>query len=343
MIVKNPLIAGLLGAVGGAAIASIAMFFIYSAPPPEPPPDAPSSPSKEDKQPTKIEDVNAPSGTFKYGTSTTWAPIRGEVDPEIEKAHPQFLLEYSQDPDRPPGSETGIDMLLKGQLAIAQSSRPVKDEEYEKAAKQGFRLKQVPVAIDIIAIAVNPKLEISGLTLDQIKGIYTGEISNWNQVGGPNLSIKPYSRPAASGTTEFFVENVLQGKSLSGLVEMIDTTTQAVREVGKHKGGIYFASASEVVNQCSVKSLPISSHSGSELVAPYRGEARSYEECLKDRYQLNYNILQTGQYPLTRRLFVVIKQNGQIEEEAGNAYADMLLTNEGQILIKKAGFIPLRF
>ena len=127
------------------------------------------------------------------------------------------------------------------------------------------------------------------------------------------------------------------------MVEMIDTTTQAVREVGKHKGGIYFASASEIVNQCSVKSLPISRHSGSELVAPYRGEARSPEACLDDRYQLNYNILQTGQYPLTRRLFVIIKQNGKIEEQAGNAYADMLLTNEGQILIKKAGFIPLRF
>lgn len=337
----KPLIAGLVGAVGGAAIAVIAMLFINSAPQSEPPPDDLSPPSE---RPTTLEEVNVLSGTFKYGTSTTWAPIRGEVDPEIEKTHPEFNLEYTQDPTRPPGSATGIDMLVKGQLAIAQSSRPVKDEEYEKAAKQGFRLKQVPVAIDIIAIAVNPELEISsGLTLEQLKGIYTGEITNWNQVGGPNLTIKPYSRPAESGTTEFFIENILQGRSLSGLVEMIDTTTQAVREVGKQKGGIYFASASGIINQCSVKSLPISRNSGSLLVVPYAGEARSYEECLKEGYQFNYKILQTGQYPLTRRLFVVIKQNGQIEEQGGDAYANMLLTNEGQILIKQANFIPLRF
>jgi ABC-type phosphate transport system substrate-binding protein len=165
--------------------------------------------------------VTAPAGTWLYGGSTTWAPIRGLVDKRIERELPKFNLTYAQHPTLPPGSGTGIKMLLDGQLSFSQSSRPVLNNEYELAASRGVKLKQVPVAIDGIAIAVHPSLNIEGLTLEQIKGIYTGQITNWSQVGGPNLKITPYSRPKDSGTTEFFKENILGTKNFGANVVFI--------------------------------------------------------------------------------------------------------------------------
>lgn len=99
-----------------------------------------------------------PEGLFNYGGSTTWAPIRKVADPQIQTVFPNFQLRYTQHPTQPPGSGTGISMLLDGELAFSQSSRPLKDKEYQQAQQRGFQLEQIPVAIDGIAIAVNHDL-----------------------------------------------------------------------------------------------------------------------------------------------------------------------------------------
>jgi phosphate transport system substrate-binding protein len=143
----------------------------------------------------KFTDVqNVPRGLFNYGGSTSWAPIREKVDPVIQTERPEFRLRYVQPSNAAPDSATGIQSLIDGQLSFSQSSRPILDQELSRAQQRGFKLNQIPVAIDGLAIAVNPNLNIPGLTIDQLKSIYTGKINNWNQVGGPNLSIKPYSR-----------------------------------------------------------------------------------------------------------------------------------------------------
>lgn len=72
-----------------------------------------------------------------------------------------------------------IRMLIENQLAFSQASRSLKDEEIQRAQQRGLTLKEVPVAIDGIAIAVHPDLPVSGLTITQLKDIYTGKISNW--------------------------------------------------------------------------------------------------------------------------------------------------------------------
>ena len=72
---------------------------------------------------------NVPSGLFSYGGSTSWAPIRGQIDPLFKSAFPQFQLRYTEPPAQPPGSGAGIEMLLDGQLAIAQSSRPLQSAD----------------------------------------------------------------------------------------------------------------------------------------------------------------------------------------------------------------------
>ncbi|MEA5597079.1 PstS family phosphate ABC transporter substrate-binding protein [Rivularia sp. UHCC 0363] len=282
-----------------------------------------------------------PSGLFSYGGSTTWAPIRAEVDSEIETALPKFQLRYTNPTTGNPGSGTGIMMLLNNQLAFSQSSRAVKDKEYQQAQQRGFKLQEIPVAIDGIAIAVNPNLNIPGLTLGQLKDIYTGKITNWQEVGGENLTIRPYSRRLAEGgTVEFFDENILDSEKFGSNIEFVANTTEALRNVAKNNGGIYYASAPEVVGQCGVKPLPIGGTSN-KFVPPYQEPFIQPSNCPQQRNQLNAEAFKSGEYPITRRLFVVVKKNGQIDEQAGETYAKLLLTDQGQKLISKAGFVRI--
>jgi phosphate transport system substrate-binding protein len=252
------------------------------------------------------------------------------------------VLRYTDPTTGAPGSGSGIKMLLNNQMAFSQSSRSIKDEEYQQAQARGFTLKEIPVAIDGIAVAVHPNLNIPGLTITQLKDIYTGKITNWNQVGGSNLSITPYSRRIEEGgTIEFFAENVLEGQKFGANVQFIGTTTEALRQVADNPGGIYYASAPEVVGQCTVKPLPLGRNSN-EWVPPYQEPFVSLSQCPSQRNQLNATAFQSGQYPITRRLFVIVKQNGQADQQAGVAYAQLLLTAQGQNLISKAGFVSIR-
>ncbi|MFN6481325.1 MULTISPECIES: phosphate ABC transporter substrate-binding protein [unclassified Nostoc] len=285
---------------------------------------------------------NLPQGTFNYGGSTTWAPIRKDVDSVLESLCPQFTLRYTQPPSGQAGSGTGIRMLIDNQLAFAQSSRSVKAEENTEAKQKEFSLKEIPVAIDGIAIAVNQNLNIPGLTVAQLKDIYTGKITNWQQVGGPNLPIKVYSRnKEAGGTVEFFIENVLNKENFGTNVSYVGTTTEAVRKVAANTGAIYYASAPEVVPQCTIKSLPLRRISG-QFVPPYQQPVVSPSECPNKRNQLNSQAFRSGDYAITRNLFVIVKQNGQTDQQAGEAYANWLLTPQGQELIEKAGFVRIK-
>lgn len=285
---------------------------------------------------------NVPTGLFNYGGSTSWAPIRLVIDPEIQAARPEFRLRYVEPTSGTPGSGSGIRMLLDGTLAFAQSSRPILDQELTRAQQRGFNLKQIPIAIDGLAVAVNPNLDIPGLTIDQLKSIYTGKITNWKQLGGPDLAIKAYSRPTTDGgTVELFVQDILGGQAFGANVEFVSTTTQALQKLATNPGGIYYASAPEVVPQCTIKPLPLG-RKVDELIPPYQEPFVPLSQCPNVRNQLNIQAFQTGQYPITRNLFVIVKQNGQIDEQAGETYANFLLTAQGQGLISKTGFVKIR-
>lgn len=285
---------------------------------------------------------NVPTGLFNYGGSTSWAPIRLLVDPAIQAARPEFRLRYVDPTTGTAGSGTGIRMLLDGKIAFAQSSRPLLDQEYNQAQQRGFRLQTIPVAIDGLAVAVNPSLNIPGLTINQLRAIYTGQVTNWNQVGGLNLVITPISRSTADGgTVELFVEEVLKGGKFGANVSIVSTTTEALRKLASNPGGIYFASAPEVVPQCTIKPLAIGRQAG-KFVAPYQEPLVPSAQCPGKRNQLNTEAFQKGEYPITRNLFVVVKQNGQIEEQAGLAYANSILSDRGQELITNAGFVRIR-
>ncbi len=276
---------------------------------------------------------NVPGGTFNYGNSTTFAPLRSSrINNALNQVHPNFRLRYVEPPGGKPGSGAGIDMLIKGQLAFAQSSRPVKDEEFQRAQTRGFRLEQVAIANDAIAIYVHPGVQLPGLNVAQVREIFTGKVTNWQQVGGPNLPVVPFSRNLqAGGTVDFFKEDVLLGQNLGANVRETRDTTDSLRKVGATPGGVGYATVSEVVRQEMVRIVPLAKEAGSPYVAPDIGGR-----------DVNLEVLTNSSYPITRRLFIVIKRDGSLDEQAGVAYANLFLSDEGQKLIKEAGFAPLR-
>ncbi len=327
---------------------------------------------------SKLSDVkDVPLGEFRYGGSTSWAPIRGQtettpdtfdknkphcqrikplnaqdspittapVDPVIQEVRSQFKFTYcspSEASGDTPGSSTGIRMLITGELDFAQSSRPLNDKDKESAAKNNIKLKEIAVAMDALAIVVNPELPIQSLTFDQIKDIYAGKITNWNEVGGPDLMITPYSRRQEDGGT---VESFLSQLKLEyfGIeVQFAKDTTDGLKKVNSDRGGIYYASATEIVPQCSVKPLSIKKDAASEAVAPYTPPMIRSKDCPRYRNKLDIQAFQQHRYPLVRNLFVIVNEDGQDKQKAGEAYANLLLTTEGQALLEKVGFVSIR-
>lgn len=231
-------------------------------------------------------------------------------------------------------------MLIDSKLDFAQSSRPLSEADIQAAQAKGIRLRSVPVVNEGVAIAVHPDLSIPGLTLTQLKDIYTGNVTSWNQVGGPNLPIKPLSRGDVAGTVQYFKETVLNDQPFSADVKALPITTNALREVSATPGSIYFASAPEIVGQCTV--APIAIGRDRQLVPPYTGRYVEPQNCSdSNRNVINLNAIQDQSYPLTRQLYVVYRESDSRSTEAGQAYINLLRSEEGDRLLKQADFAPL--
>jgi ABC-type phosphate transport system substrate-binding protein/uncharacterized caspase-like protein len=314
-------------------------------------------------------DIYAPSGTFYYGGSTTWARISDKLNPEITRLKPKFIVSYKKIGKHPDnssvsskaGSETGVSMLIRGEIDFAYSSEKLREEEKQEAQKRKLHLEEIPVAIDGIAIAVSENLAISSLTLEQLKKIYTGEFTNWSQIEPTiNEPITAYSRDSSSGTVTSFQEKVLGNNSsinFKVVKKAIETksgqeTTDTLGEVRQKKGAIYFTSSSHVFgekSQCDIKPLSLRLASGEEI-SPYQlreNPTKRSSDCstpIKD-YLPNEKAFQSDTYPLTRKIYVIINRDGGQKEQAGEAYANLLKavlkTPKGQELIKEAGFVSL--
>ena len=285
-----------------------------------------------------------PSGQFNYGGSSAWIPIRTKVHGALQNAIPEFELIYTSPNEGIPSSSNAIDMLLKNKLGFVHSSRQATDIERMRALEQGYNLKEVIVALEAIAVVTHPALDISGLTLAQLKDIYTGKITNWQQVGGPNLKITPYSlSPSESSIAEYFDRSVMNSLPFGNNTIYATTTTNALGQVGKNKGAIYFASAHQVIGQCSVKLIAIG-RSGNRLVSLAKQPLVPPDQCPERRNQLDMEAIQRNRdaYPILQPLYAIVKEDDTIDHKAGQAYVDLLLTDRGQRLIQKAGFIPIR-
>ena len=274
---------------------------------------------------------NVPTGTFYYGGALCFAAMqRDGMNRAIENAHPGFELQYREPQEGNPGCSTGIQMLIGKQLSFAQNGRSLQKEENNAASELGFKLESVPVAIDGIVFYTHPDISIKFLTIEQLQGIYSGTITNWKEVGGPDLPIVPISQdPQTNSTLKLLMG--LGEATVGENVEVIRDYTTAMQKVSTTKGAISYASAAIARGQETIKFVALAKDSDSPPVF-----------ALTPAGEVNLPAFKGGAYPLTRRLFVVIRRDGTLDEKAGVAYANLLLSIEGQKIIRDAGFVPLR-
>ncbi|MBW4624071.1 MAG: substrate-binding domain-containing protein [Brasilonema octagenarum HA4186-MV1] len=281
---------------------------------------------------TSMKEVpNLPQGTFNFGGSLIFASLMAQgTHKAINQTHPNFLLRYTEPVDNQPGTGKGIEMLLKGQLSFALSGRPLEDAEYKQAIERGFTLDQVAVAIDGLGCYTHPDISIPGLSVTQLQEIYMGKITNWKEVGGPDLRIVPFS---INVKTTALLKTLLGSKvgSVSPKVRSSRDYTVLVRDVGTTPGAIGIGAAMLVVTQHTVRPVALAA-----------GNTNKYVPAMTENHKLNMAAFRDSSYPITRYLYVIIRRDGRADEQAGVGYANLLLSKEGQQFVEKAGLVPIR-
>lgn len=273
---------------------------------------------------------NVPEGIFKYNGALWLASLTAQgTYKAINRAYPKFDLRYTEPIDNEPGTTPGIAMLLEGKVSFALASRSIEHTEYTKAGERGFKLQPVAVALDAVGCFTHPDISIPGLSIHQLQAIYQGKISNWKEVGGLDLPIRSFSIKPKTGTlTKMLLGS--QAGSVSPKVQHSRDYTELFRNVALTKGAIGIGTAALITNQRTVRPVALAAQN-----------SKKYVPLVIDDYRTNAAAFRDGTYPLTRRLFVVIRRDGTPDEQAGVAYTNLLLSKEGQQFIEKSGFVPL--
>ena len=268
-----------------------------------------------------------PSGLYSYGGALYFASLiaNGMNDAMLEE-HSNFNLRYTKPKDSDLSYDKGIKMLLDGELSFAFNGRPLLDREYAQASLRGMTLQQVPIAIDGIVFFGNRNNMVNNLNMKQVRDIFAGKIVNWSQLGGENLPITPIM--ISPQNIEVLGLNDLN--RIPQRTEYSDNYTLAMRQAIAIPGSIAFASASIIKEQQLIKIFSLAADNSTNYVAP-----------LTFSRQPKLELFKNGIYPLTRRLFLVIRQDGTPDRLAGKAYAEMLLSTQGQEIVEKSGFVPL--
>lgn len=216
------------------------------------------------------------------------------------------------------GSGTGIAALINGATDICEASRPMKDKEKEMVrSRHGRDVEEIPVALDGVTVYVNQVNPIQSLTKDEIKGIYTGRITNWRQLGGRDERIVAYSRENNSGTYIFFKEHVLDNEDYAREVQTLPGTAAVVNAVSKDPASIGYGG---VAYASGIREVPIRPQDSGEPVLPTLETVRS------------------GRYPLSRNLFfyTIGKPAGAVKD-----FIDWVLGPEGQKICQTVGYYPV--
>lgn len=216
------------------------------------------------------------------------------------------------------GSGTGISALINGTTDICNASRPMKSGERAKLqdryATLGIEIKS---AKDGLSVYVNESSPVKELSIDQLKGIYLGQITNWKQVGGPDSKIIVYGRENNSGTYAFFKDHVLGGKDYVATMQSMPGTAAVVNAVSKDANGIGYGGMAYAKG---IRILALKKGNGA-AVAP------------------SATTVGNGSYPLSRYLYMYTtkRPSGAVKE-----YIDWILSPEGQAIATQVGYFPAR-
>jgi phosphate transport system substrate-binding protein len=222
------------------------------------------------------------------------------------------------------GSGTGFSSLISGTCDIAMSSRNIKEKEIALAKQKGINPNEIKVALDGLAVVVNPANPVSKLTFDQLASIFTGKISDWREVGGKDGKIVILSREVNSGTHVYFKEHVLRKNDPNSKEEfapsalMLSSSQAIADEVAQNSSAIGYYGMGYI----SSKQKPI-------MVA--KDEKAEYEAPTIE------NVI-NGKYPISRPLFLYTNAEPQ---GLVKKFIDFCLAKEGQDIVLKTDFVPI--
>jgi phosphate transport system substrate-binding protein len=210
-----------------------------------------------------------------------------------------------------------------------------------KAQQQGQSIDAIPVALNGFTIVVHPNNGIAGLTMEQLRAIYAGRITNWKELGGMDLPIQVIDRERI----EDGLPNLILGQEApSPGTTYVKTPTEGIQSVSRNPGGIYYASSALILNQCNIRRVPLGAKVG-EYFDPELPSETGDRICegKQPKMRPNFEALrQSGQYPLKGYLYVVVLKNNRTQQQVGESYANLLLSEQGQALIEKTGYVRIR-
>ena len=245
-------------------------------------------------------DSAAVTGTVSTDGSTSMEKVIGALGESFMAANEGVDFTYN-----PTGSGAGITAAQEGRCDIGLSSRALKDEE-----KAGG-LKETVLAYDGIAIIVNPENPVNDLTLDQIAKLYTGEITNWKDVGGNDAEVVLIGREAASGTRDGF-ESITGTKDKCQYRQELTSTGDVITAVSQNPDAIGYASLASIKD--SVKALNVDGVTPSEAT-------------VKD-----------GSYKV-QRPFVLVTVEGKELTPVAQKFFDYITSPDAAAIIAKAGAV----
>lgn len=242
------------------------------------------------------------SGTVSTDGSTSMEKVINSLGESFMAANKDVKFTYN-----PTGSGSGIQAVSEGRCDIGLSSRALKSDEKESG------LTETILALDGIAIVVSPENPVSDLDVDTIAKIYTGEITNWKDVGGNDAEIVLIGREAGSGTRDGF-ESITGTKNSCAYRQELTSTGDVINTVSKNPNAIGYASLSAVGD--SVKALTV-------------GGVAATEDTVRD-----------GSY-VVQRPFVLVTKTGSELSPAAQAFFDYATSSEVADIIANAGAVAI--
>lgn len=247
--------------------------------------------------------------TLQIDGSTTVGPIADAFAETFKSNYPNLEITVKKT-----GSGDGAAALVDKRCDIAIMSRFMKDKEFTKAVENGVFPVAHVVAMDGVCIVVHPSNPVTELTTEQIRDIYTGKITNWSQVGGPDLPIVVISRDTSSGTYETFHGLVMNKQEMGSNVEYVNSNPQAHARVKTTIGAIGYVGIGFL--DANVKALKV------------------------DGIMPSKQTIATGQYPVARPLFMFTNGYPKLGSMIYK-FCTFYLTETGQEIIEAKGFIPV--
>lgn len=241
--------------------------------------------------------------------STTVGPIAKAFAEYYMSKNPGVNVTVSES-----GSGNGAKSLINGTCDVATMSRFMKDEEFKAAVEKGVFPVATVVAVDGIAIIVHPSCPVQGLTVEQVRDIYMGRITNWKALGGPNVAIVLISRDTNSGTYESFESLVMSKQKISDKAEYVGSNGAVRSRVQSTPAAIGYVGLGFVDK--TVKALKVND------IAPDNATVVS------------------GAYPVARPLFMFTNGYPKMGSSL-YGFLNLYLTQKGQQIIEEIGFVPV--